>query len=849
MLTRSPPISPRFRSPLGDSPLASPFAASPANTPAAIPAASNAGSARHSGPKLVLVGVTLHQSGGSFWGGVRGGSERDAGGGGGGSAGVTVSKDGLALVDFALSRLVVPGDRVVALVIQTGGEKGEKGERERGEQGDIEARRVVLAALQPLAEVASAKQVRVEVCVCWAADVPQGLLQGALTLGAGIVVLWSRGRSRILLLLSLSFPPSTANVPQGLLQGALTLGAGIVVLGSAKKGSLGFKSSSISSATQDTVAHLARRLPTTTKVMLVSHGACSLSKSGELSTASNPSPSPLHPSASPVSPLSALNTPSAVSAASSASYAPSPGSASPLRGDPLRGDPRECQAVGFGSEFGVGSGERGGSGEGEGRGGGETMEVDGEGMSGAVGRGGGEAAAPAAAAAAAAAQPQAAASAAHPAPTPSPSPSPIPAATADGGWKQDLTVYGREEYGEQEFTLEQILQATDNFNPKNVLGEGGSGQVFLGTITMAVPDFGGGGEGGSGRMKEILAGSKQKVAVKRLRWWGPALAEKKCAVNTKQFLTELRVVRKVRHPNLLRMLGACVTAGELLMVFDYLPNGALDMRLRDNRKPPLTWQQRLEIASGAARGLAFLHSGCRPPIIHRDVKSGNILLDEDLEPVVSDFGLAKVAPEHFTQPMTVTAIMGTQGYVAPEYVRTGKITQAVDVFAFGVVLLELITGHIPFHPSRTPAYLFAWLITGHIPFHPSRTPAYLFAWLITGHIPFHPSRTPAYLFAWASGSVGMCEGGCVHGAIPVAKAGGVSTASGQLTRGAAIPVAKSGEFHRLVDYRLEGRYDPSQLQAVAMLAVICLASNPKDRPAMADVAKWLTSWVGHKSNA
>ncbi|CAI5475069.1 unnamed protein product [Closterium sp. Yama58-4] len=702
MLTRSPPISPRFRSPLGDSPLASPFVANSAANPAANPAASPAGSVRHGGPKLVLVGVTLHQSGGSFWG-VRGGSGRDAGGGGAGSAGVTVSKDGLALVDFALSRLVVPGDRVVALVIQTGGEKGEKGEKERGEQGDIEARRVVLAALQPLAEVASAKQVRVEVCVCWAADVPQGLLQGALTLGAGIVV-----------------------------------------LGAAKKGSLGFKSSSISSATQETVAHLARHLPTTTKVMLVSHGACSLSKSGELSTAPNPFPSPLHPSASPVSPLSALNTPLAVSAASTAAYTPSPGSASPLRADPLRADPRECQAVGSGSDSRGGSGDRGEGGEGEGRG-----------------------------AAAAAA--------------------------ADGGWKQDPTVllspnplhpstdllpppppseilrevYGREEYGEQEFTLEQILQATDNFNPKNVLGEGGSGQVFLGTITMAVPDFGGGVEGGSGRMKEILAGSKQKVAVKRLRWWGPALAEKKCAVNTKQFLTELRVVRKVRHPNLLRMLGACVTAGELLMVFDYLPNGALDMRLRDNRKPPLTWQQRLEIASGAARGLAFLHSGCRPPIIHRDVKSGNILLDEDLEPVVSDFGLAKVAPEHFTQPMTVTAIMGTQGYVAPEYVRTGKITEAVDVFAFGVVLLELITGHIPFHPSRTPAYLFAW----------------------------------------------------------------------------AIPVAKAGEFHRLVDYRLEGRYDPSQLQAVAMLAVICLAPNPKDRPVMADVAKWLTSWVGHKSTA
>eukprot|EP00475_Leptophrys_vorax_P005759 TRINITY_DN13488_c0_g2_i1.p1 TRINITY_DN13488_c0_g2~~TRINITY_DN13488_c0_g2_i1.p1 ORF type:complete len:181 (-),score=16.70 TRINITY_DN13488_c0_g2_i1:84-626(-) len=174
---------------------------------------------------------------------------------------------------------------------------------------------------------------------------------------------------------------------------------------------------------------------------------------------------------------------------------------------------------------------------------------------------------------------------------------------------------------------------------------------------------------------------------------------------------------------------------------------------------------RMRIASEAASGLAFLHSQCN--IIHRDVKSANVLLDGDMHALVSDFGLAKMAPEHFSAELAVTSIMGTRGYVAPEYVQTGLITLAIDVYAFGIILLELITGHVPFHPGRQPPNLSAW----------------------------------------------------------------------------AIPIAKQGDFSRLVDYRLEGNYNLAQLQAMAMLAVVCLDPNPKERPSMVQVAKWISDWV------
>ncbi|CAI5476196.1 unnamed protein product [Closterium sp. Yama58-4] len=372
-----------------------------------------------------------------------------------------------------------------------------------------------------------------------------------------------------------------------------------------------------------------------------------------------------------------------------------------------------------------------------------------------------------------------------------PPPAPVPPAPPTEIIRE---VYGQDEYGQQEFYLDELLLATDNFSPRRLIGEGGSGQVFVGMLPPGrcpqVESHGGGSEGwgrggwgeggtgggaagggaGGGSGSGAASGGCRKVAVKRLRWWGPAVADVQGAANARQFLAELRVLRRIRHPSLLGLLGVCATAGELLMVFDFLPNGSLETRLRDHTKPPLPWDLRMRIACEAATGLAFLHA-CRPPIIHRDVKAANVLLDANMHALVSDFGLAKVASDQYTQPMAVTSIMGTRGYVAPEYVQTGLITAAIDVYAFGVILLELITGHVPFHPGRQPPNLSAW----------------------------------------------------------------------------AIPIANNMEFTRLVDYRLEGRFDPAQLQAVSMLAVLCLASNPKERPSMDQVVTWLKDWIRVRS--
>ena len=165
-------------------------------------------------------------------------------------------------------------------------------------------------------------------------------------------------------------------------------------------------------------------------------------------------------------------------------------------------------------------------------------------------------------------------------------------------------VYGAEEYGDQEFSLEQLLEATCGFSPRLLLGEGGAGQVYRGRIPRSERDarlnlreasmqsqgragrgaYSEGGElsrtGGSGGG----GGEFAEVAVKRLKWWGPALAQQASEMNAKQFLTELRVIRRIRHPNLLSLLGVCATNGELLMVFDLLPNGSLDQRLRGGRE-------------------------------------------------------------------------------------------------------------------------------------------------------------------------------------------------------------------------------------------------------------------------
>lgn len=208
------------------------------------------------------------------------------------------------------------------------------------------------------------------------------------------------------------------------------------------------------------------------------------------------------------------------------------------------------------------------------------------------------------------------------------------------------------------FTFKELQVATDHFSSKNILGAGGFGNVYKGKL-------------GDGTM----------VAVKRLKDVTGTAGES-------QFRTELEMISLAVHRNLLRLIGYCATSNERLLVYPYMSNGSVAFRLRG--KPALDWNTRKRIAIGAARGLLYLHEQCDPKIIHRDVKAANVLLDDYCEAIVGDFGLAKLL-DHADSHVT-TAVRGTVGHIAPEYLSTGQSSEKTDVFGFGILLIELITG-------------------------------------------------------------------------------------------------------------------------------------------------------------
>ncbi|XP_023003745.1 probable LRR receptor-like serine/threonine-protein kinase At5g45780 isoform X3 [Cucurbita maxima] len=211
------------------------------------------------------------------------------------------------------------------------------------------------------------------------------------------------------------------------------------------------------------------------------------------------------------------------------------------------------------------------------------------------------------------------------------------------------------------FTFRELQKATCNFSPQNIVGQGGFGVVYKGYLPNGT-----------------------YVAVKRLKdpnYTGEV-----------QFQTEVEMIGLAVHRNLLRLYGFCMTPHERLLVYPYMPNGSVADRLRDacQEKPSLNWNRRLRIAHGAARGLVYLHEQCNPKIIHRDVKAANILLDESFEAVVGDFGLAKMLDRRDSH--VTTAVRGTVGHIAPEYLSTGQSSEKSDVFGFGILVLELLTG-------------------------------------------------------------------------------------------------------------------------------------------------------------
>jgi somatic embryogenesis receptor kinase 1 len=220
------------------------------------------------------------------------------------------------------------------------------------------------------------------------------------------------------------------------------------------------------------------------------------------------------------------------------------------------------------------------------------------------------------------------------------------------------------------FSLRELQVATDTFSNKNILGRGGFGKVYKGRLADG-----------------------SLVAVKRLK-------EERTPGGELQFQTEVEMISMAVHRNLLRLRGFCMTPTERLLVYPYMANGSVASRLRERppSEPPLDWRTRRRIALGSARGLSYLHDHCDPKIIHRDVKAANILLDEDFEAVVGDFGLAKLMDYKDTH--VTTAVRGTIGHIAPEYLSTGKSSEKTDVFGYGIMLLELITGQRAFDLAR-----------------------------------------------------------------------------------------------------------------------------------------------------
>ncbi|KAE8674985.1 Receptor-like cytosolic serine/threonine-protein kinase RBK2 [Hibiscus syriacus] len=276
------------------------------------------------------------------------------------------------------------------------------------------------------------------------------------------------------------------------------------------------------------------------------------------------------------------------------------------------------------------------------------------------------------------------------------------------------------------FSFEEIFVATNGFSSENLVGKGGYAEVYRGVLNNG-----------------------EEIAVKRLtKTYSDERKEK-------DFLTEIGTIGHVCHPNVLRLIGCCIDNG-LFLIFRFSSLGSVASRLHDANSPPMDWKTRYKIAIGTAKGLHYLHKVCQRRIIHRDIKSSNILLTADFEPQISDFGLAKWLPSQWTHH-SIAPIEGTFGHLAPEYFMHGTVDEKTDVFAFGVCLLEIISGRKPVDAS-------------------------------------HQS-----LHCWAK------------------------------------PLLNREEMDKLVDPRLRGSFDSSQLKRLMFTASLCIRTSSAWRPTMTEV--------------
>ncbi|XP_041991285.1 cold-responsive protein kinase 1-like [Salvia splendens] len=229
---------------------------------------------------------------------------------------------------------------------------------------------------------------------------------------------------------------------------------------------------------------------------------------------------------------------------------------------------------------------------------------------------------------------------------------------------QSDPVLGDELSGVQNVTLysyKELTIATNGFSQANKIGEGGFGSVYKGKLR----------NGQMAAIKVLSADSRQGV---------------------REFLTEIQVISDIEHGNLVKLYGCCVEQNQRILVYNYLENNSLAATLLGGGHCSIhfSWQKRVKICKGVARGLAYLHEEVRPHIVHRDIKASNILLDKYLSPKISDFGLAKLMPPNMTH--VSTRVAGTIGYLAPEYAIRGQLTRRADIYSFGVLLIEIVSG-------------------------------------------------------------------------------------------------------------------------------------------------------------
>ncbi|XP_050145134.1 probable LRR receptor-like serine/threonine-protein kinase At1g56140 [Malus sylvestris] len=232
------------------------------------------------------------------------------------------------------------------------------------------------------------------------------------------------------------------------------------------------------------------------------------------------------------------------------------------------------------------------------------------------------------------------------------------------------------------FSYVELRTATEDFNPSNKLGEGGYGPVYKGTLS----------DGRVVAVKQLSVSSHQGKS---------------------QFVSEIATISAVQHRNLVRLYGCCIEGRHRILVYEYLENKSLDQALFGTSNLHLDWPTRFNILLGTARGFAYLHEESRPRIVHRDVKASNILLDAKLSPKISDFGLAKLYDDEKTH--ISTRVAGTIGYLAPEYALFGHLTEKADVFGFGVVVLEILSGRQNSYNNLDPEKisLLEWVWTLH----------------------------------------------------------------------------------------------------------------------------------------